>query len=57
MCCYLKDVGEVVVSKILTLVSSTYRQTWDFVELDQDESYGDITIAPGLKFNEDPPSD
>jgi len=31
-------------------------KTWDFVELDQDESYEDITIAPGLKFNEDPPS-
>mmetsp|Transcript_14574 Transcript_14574/g.26404 ORF Transcript_14574/g.26404 Transcript_14574/m.26404 type:complete len:666 (+) Transcript_14574:149-2146(+) len=31
-------------------------KTWDFIELDQDESYGDITIAPGLKFNESPPT-
>lgn len=27
-------------------------KTWDFIEVDQDESYGDISIAPGLRFNE-----
>jgi cohesin complex subunit SCC1 len=31
-------------------------KTWDFVEVDQAESYGDITIAPGLRFREGPPS-
>eukprot|EP00578_Thalassiosira_sp_NH16_P031121 CAMPEP_0181077668 /NCGR_PEP_ID=MMETSP1071-20121207/1072_1 /TAXON_ID=35127 /ORGANISM="Thalassiosira sp., Strain NH16" /LENGTH=782 /DNA_ID=CAMNT_0023158925 /DNA_START=332 /DNA_END=2681 /DNA_ORIENTATION=+ len=31
-------------------------KTWDFVELNQDKSYGDITIAPGLRFDEPPPS-
>ena len=47
----------VVVAKHSPKMSLRSRKTWDFVELDQDESYGDITIAPGLKFNEDPPSD
>jgi cohesin complex subunit SCC1 len=28
-------------------------KTWDFVELNQDESYGDIQISPGTKFSED----
>ena len=31
-------------------------KTWDFIELEQDESYGDIQIAPGVKFQEDPPT-
>lgn len=31
-------------------------KTWDFVELNQDKSYGDITITPGLRFDEAPPS-
>lgn len=31
-------------------------KTWDFVELSQDKSYGDITITPGLRFDEPPPS-
>lgn len=31
-------------------------KTWDFIELEQDESYGDITVTPGAKYNEDPPS-
>lgn len=30
-------------------------KTWDFVELNQDKSYGDITITPGLRFDEAPP--
>jgi cohesin complex subunit SCC1 len=30
-------------------------KTWDFIELDQNESYGDIKISPGVKFGEDPP--
>lgn len=30
-------------------------KTWDFIELDQDESYGDIKITGGLRFNESPP--
>ncbi|KAL7540214.1 hypothetical protein ACHAXR_009950 [Thalassiosira sp. AJA248-18] len=31
-------------------------KTWDFVELNQDKSYGDIAIMPGLRFDEPPPS-
>lgn len=31
-------------------------KTWDFVELNQDKSYGDIAITPGLRFDEAPPS-
>jgi len=31
-------------------------KTWDFIELDQDESYEDITITPGEKFGENPPA-
>mmetsp|Transcript_13225 Transcript_13225/g.25249 ORF Transcript_13225/g.25249 Transcript_13225/m.25249 type:complete len:790 (+) Transcript_13225:144-2513(+) len=31
-------------------------KTWDFVELNQDQSYGDIKITPGLRFDEPPPS-
>lgn len=31
-------------------------KTWDFVDLNQDKSYGDITVAPGLRFDEAPPS-
>jgi len=31
-------------------------KTWDFVEVDQAESYGDIVIAPGLLFHQGPPS-
>jgi len=31
-------------------------KTWDFVELNQDKSYGDITITPGIRFDEAPPS-
>ena len=32
-------------------------KTWDFIELDQQESYSDIKIVPGLRFNEEPPTD
>jgi hypothetical protein len=28
-------------------------KTWDFVDLEQDETFGDITILPGVKFDED----
>lgn len=31
-------------------------KTWDYVELDQDESFGDITILPGVKFDEEVPT-
>jgi cohesin complex subunit SCC1 len=31
-------------------------KTWDFVELNQEKSYGDITITPGSRFDEPPPS-
>ena len=31
-------------------------KTWDFIELNQDKAYGDIAIAPGVRFSEDPPS-
>lgn len=30
-------------------------KTWDYIELGQDESYGEIKIAPGTKFSEDAP--
>lgn len=30
-------------------------KTWDFIELNQDEAYGDIMVAPGLRFEEPPP--
>jgi cohesin complex subunit SCC1 len=29
-------------------------KTWDYIELDQDEPYGDITISAGPKFEEPP---
>ena len=32
-------------------------KTWDFVELNQVTSYGDINIIPGPRFDEPPPSD
>ena len=31
-------------------------KTWDFIELDQEESYSDIKITPGIRFHESPPS-
>lgn len=31
-------------------------KTWDFIELDQSEAYGDITITPGVRFHESPPN-
>mmetsp|Transcript_16396 Transcript_16396/g.37601 ORF Transcript_16396/g.37601 Transcript_16396/m.37601 type:complete len:759 (+) Transcript_16396:217-2493(+) len=31
-------------------------KTWDFIELDQDESYGDIAISAGLRFGEEAPA-
>eukprot|EP00547_Thalassionema_nitzschioides_P002625 CAMPEP_0194212014 /NCGR_PEP_ID=MMETSP0156-20130528/11520_1 /TAXON_ID=33649 /ORGANISM="Thalassionema nitzschioides, Strain L26-B" /LENGTH=559 /DNA_ID=CAMNT_0038939721 /DNA_START=311 /DNA_END=1990 /DNA_ORIENTATION=- len=30
-------------------------KTWDFIELEQEESYGDIKITPGIRFDEKPP--
>lgn len=30
-------------------------KTWDFIELEQESSYGDIIIKPGSRFNEQPP--
>jgi len=30
-------------------------KTWDFIELNQDESYGDIAISAGVRFGEDAP--
>jgi len=32
-------------------------KTWDFIELDQDESYSDIKISPGVRFSEEPPTE
>lgn len=32
-------------------------KTWDFIELDQESSYGDIKIMPGVRFNEEPPTE
>jgi hypothetical protein len=31
-------------------------KTWDFIELDQDESYGTIAISAGVRFGEDAPN-
>ena len=31
-------------------------KTWDYIDLQQGESYGNIKILPGAKFAEDPPS-
>jgi cohesin complex subunit SCC1 len=31
-------------------------KTWDFIELEQDQSYGDIKIVPGVRFHESAPS-
>lgn len=31
-------------------------KTWDFIELDQDKSYADIKITPGVRFDEAPPT-
>ena len=31
-------------------------KTWDFIEVDQDEEYGPITITPGSRFQEAPPN-
>jgi hypothetical protein len=31
-------------------------KTWDFVELDQPEPYGDIGISAGVRFSEQPPN-
>lgn len=31
-------------------------KTWDFIELDQDKSYEDIKITPGVRFNEGAPT-
>jgi len=30
-------------------------KTWDFIDLNQEESYSDIKIAPGVRFSESPP--
>ena len=27
-------------------------KTWDFIDLDQEDSYGDITVSPGIRFGE-----
>jgi len=32
-------------------------KTWDFIELDQDKSYEDIKITPGVRFDELAPTD
>jgi cohesin complex subunit SCC1 len=31
-------------------------KTWDFIEIDQQDPYGDIGITPGLRFQETPPN-
>ena len=31
-------------------------KTWDFIELEQHESYSDVLITPGIRFHESPPS-
>mmetsp|Transcript_43079 Transcript_43079/g.47952 ORF Transcript_43079/g.47952 Transcript_43079/m.47952 type:complete len:797 (+) Transcript_43079:217-2607(+) len=31
-------------------------KTWDFIDLNQEDPYGDITISPGVRFSEPPPN-
>jgi cohesin complex subunit SCC1 len=31
-------------------------KTWDFIEIDQQDPYGDIEISAGLRFQEAPPN-
>jgi chromatin segregation and condensation protein Rec8/ScpA/Scc1 (kleisin family) len=31
-------------------------KTWDFIEVEQDEEYGSISITPGVRFQEAPPN-
>ena len=31
-------------------------KTWDYINVEQSEPYGDIIISPGVKFAEDPPT-
>eukprot|EP00529_Nitzschia_sp_RCC80_P016279 CAMPEP_0113494326 /NCGR_PEP_ID=MMETSP0014_2-20120614/29048_1 /TAXON_ID=2857 /ORGANISM="Nitzschia sp." /LENGTH=673 /DNA_ID=CAMNT_0000388213 /DNA_START=238 /DNA_END=2259 /DNA_ORIENTATION=- /assembly_acc=CAM_ASM_000159 len=31
-------------------------KTWDFIDVGQEDEYGDIKIAPGVRFGETPPS-
>jgi cohesin complex subunit SCC1 len=31
-------------------------KTWDFIEVDQQEPYGEINISPGVRFGEDVPN-
>lgn len=31
-------------------------KTWDFVELEQPEPYGDIAVSAGVRFSEQPPN-
>jgi hypothetical protein len=31
-------------------------KTWDFIEVDQNDPFGDITISPSVRFGEDPPN-
>ena len=31
-------------------------KTWDFIELEQPEAYGDISISAGVRFQETPPN-
>ncbi|KAG7358938.1 mitotic cohesin [Nitzschia inconspicua] len=31
-------------------------KTWDFIDVNQDDAYGDITISPSVRFGEDPPN-
>jgi cohesin complex subunit SCC1 len=31
-------------------------KTWDFIDLEQPEAYGDISIAAGVRFQEAPPN-
>jgi len=30
-------------------------KTWDFIDLEQDQSYGDVSITMGARYVEDPP--
>lgn len=31
-------------------------KTWDFIDLEQDDAFGDILVTRGAKYKEDPPS-
>lgn len=64
----MKDLPEQILFKQLTKNVTSRRnaasvffemlqlKTWDYIDLDQHDAYGDITISPGIRFSESPPN-